>query len=160
MKYEVILDRSEEGVAVSVPGLPGCWSQGESEAEALDNIRWAIAEYLEVVNESSVDFVVSSDLDEEDILRFRFGVADKLEQEAQVVTGAAGPGTGQTALQFVGGELSCEGVRLQKPQGHLDVSEYMGLTFNRPAERAAKGVAPEELSHSSISAIRSSTVPR
>jgi predicted RNase H-like HicB family nuclease len=49
MKYRVILEQSEEGVAAYVPGLPGCWSQGESEAEALDNIRWAIAEYLEVV---------------------------------------------------------------------------------------------------------------
>jgi len=51
MKYKVVLERSEEGVAASVPGLPGCWSQGESEAEALDNIRSAITEYLEVVNE-------------------------------------------------------------------------------------------------------------
>ena len=50
MRYRVILERSEEGVAAYVPGLPGCWSQGESEAEALDNIRWAIAEYLEVAN--------------------------------------------------------------------------------------------------------------
>ncbi|HEX4963296.1 MAG TPA: type II toxin-antitoxin system HicB family antitoxin [Thermoanaerobaculia bacterium] len=55
MKYKVVLERSEEGVAASVPGLPGCWSQGESEAEALDNIRWAIAEYLEVVNELTRD---------------------------------------------------------------------------------------------------------
>ena len=48
MKYKVKLERSEEGVAAFVPGLPGCWSQGESEAEALDNIRSAITEYLEV----------------------------------------------------------------------------------------------------------------
>lgn len=88
------------------------------------------------------------------------GVADKLEQDAQVVTGAAGPSTGQAALQLVGGELSCEGVCLQKSEGHLDVSENTGLTFNRPAERAAKGVAPKELSHSPISATRSATVPR
>jgi predicted RNase H-like HicB family nuclease len=55
MKYKVVLERSEEGVAASVPGLPGCWSQGESEAEALENIRSAIAEYLEVVNELTRD---------------------------------------------------------------------------------------------------------
>jgi predicted RNase H-like HicB family nuclease len=55
MKYKVVLERSEEGVAASVPGLPGCWSQGESEAEALDNIRSAITEYLEVVNELTRD---------------------------------------------------------------------------------------------------------
>jgi predicted RNase H-like HicB family nuclease len=51
MKYKVALHRSEEGFAASVPGLPGCWSQGATEAEALDNIRAAIAEYLSVVDE-------------------------------------------------------------------------------------------------------------
>ena len=51
MKYKVALHRSEEGFAASVPGLPGCWSQGATEAEALDNIRTAIEEYLSVVDE-------------------------------------------------------------------------------------------------------------
>ena len=51
MKYKIALHRSEEGFAASVPGLPGCWSQGATEAEALDNIRAAIAEYLSVVDE-------------------------------------------------------------------------------------------------------------
>lgn len=51
MKYHVLLEPSEEGVAVSVPGLPGCWSQGATEAEALANITSAIQEYLEVVKE-------------------------------------------------------------------------------------------------------------
>jgi len=51
MRYKVILQESEEGFAVSVPGLPGCHSQGDTEQEALDNIRSAIAEYLEVVEE-------------------------------------------------------------------------------------------------------------
>ncbi|MFZ5556163.1 MAG: type II toxin-antitoxin system HicB family antitoxin [Pseudomonadota bacterium] len=46
MRYRVILHRSEEGFAVSVPGLPGCWSQGATEQEAIDNIRDAIREYL------------------------------------------------------------------------------------------------------------------
>jgi predicted RNase H-like HicB family nuclease len=53
MKYKVILQRSEEGVAASVPGLPGCWSQGGTEAEALANIRSAIEEYLAVVAEQT-----------------------------------------------------------------------------------------------------------
>jgi predicted RNase H-like HicB family nuclease len=53
MKYKVILQRSEEGVAASVPGLPGCHSQGETEAEALENVRSAIQEYLAVVEEQT-----------------------------------------------------------------------------------------------------------
>ncbi len=51
MKYKIVLHKSEEGFSVSVPGLPGCWSQGKSEREALDNIRDAIREYLEVVQD-------------------------------------------------------------------------------------------------------------
>ena len=51
MRYKVVLRKSEEGYRVSCPGLPGCWSQGASEAEALENIRSAIQEYLGVVEE-------------------------------------------------------------------------------------------------------------
>ncbi len=47
MKYKVVLQHSDEGVATSVPGLPGCWSQGKTEGEALENIQDAIREYLE-----------------------------------------------------------------------------------------------------------------
>lgn len=48
MKYKIALKRTEEGYSVSVPGLPGCWSQGATEPEALANIRDAISEYLAV----------------------------------------------------------------------------------------------------------------
>jgi predicted RNase H-like HicB family nuclease len=51
MKYRVVLQKSEEGYAVSVPGLPGCWSQGSTEQEALQNIQDAIREYLAAVQE-------------------------------------------------------------------------------------------------------------
>jgi predicted RNase H-like HicB family nuclease len=51
MKYKVALIPSEEGFSVSVPGLPGCWSQGATEGEALANIEEAIREYLEVAQE-------------------------------------------------------------------------------------------------------------
>lgn len=47
MKYKVVLRESEEGFSVCCPGLPGCWSQGETEEEALESIRVAIQEYLE-----------------------------------------------------------------------------------------------------------------
>ena len=48
MKYKVALKKSDEGFAVSCPGLPGCWSQGRTESEALANIRDAIQEDLAV----------------------------------------------------------------------------------------------------------------
>ena len=51
MKYRIALHKSDEGFSVSVPGLPGCWSQGATEQEALENIRDAIRDYLSVVNE-------------------------------------------------------------------------------------------------------------
>lgn len=51
MKYKIALRRSEEGFSVSVPGLPGCWSQGATEEEALENIKDAIREYLSAVED-------------------------------------------------------------------------------------------------------------
>ena len=48
-KYKIALRESEEGFSVSVPGLPGCWSQGATEQEALQNIQDAIKEYLATV---------------------------------------------------------------------------------------------------------------
>lgn len=51
VKYKVALYESEEGYSVSVPGLPGCWSQGETEEEAIENIRDAIREYLATTGE-------------------------------------------------------------------------------------------------------------
>ena len=55
MRYKIVLHKSEEGYSVSCPGLPGCWSQGSTESEALENIRDAIQEYLAVVDELSRD---------------------------------------------------------------------------------------------------------
>ena len=51
MRYKIALYHSEEGYSVSVPGLPGCWSQGKTEAEALANIEVAIREYFSVVED-------------------------------------------------------------------------------------------------------------
>jgi predicted RNase H-like HicB family nuclease len=51
MRYKVALLQSEEGFSVWVPGLPGCISQGDTEAEALENIANAVPEYFEVVME-------------------------------------------------------------------------------------------------------------
>jgi len=51
MKYKIALRESEEGFSVSVPGLPGCWSQGATEPDALQNIQDAIKEYLASVED-------------------------------------------------------------------------------------------------------------
>ena len=51
MKYKIALKKSDEGYSVSVPGLPGCWSQGATEEEAVENIQDAIREYLEARDE-------------------------------------------------------------------------------------------------------------
>ncbi len=55
MRYKVNLKKTEEGYSVWVPGLPGCWSQGKTEAEALENIKDAIEAYLETVEELTKD---------------------------------------------------------------------------------------------------------
>ncbi len=49
MKYKVVLKQTGEGYSVSCQFLPGCWSQGATEAEAVGNIRDAIAEYRAAV---------------------------------------------------------------------------------------------------------------
>lgn len=49
--YRVVLRQSEEGFSVSCPGLPGCWSQGATEEQALRNIQVAIQEYIAAAEE-------------------------------------------------------------------------------------------------------------
>jgi len=51
MNYKVVVHESEEGFSVSCPGLPGCWSQGATEAEALENIQDAIRDYLAAIDD-------------------------------------------------------------------------------------------------------------
>jgi predicted RNase H-like HicB family nuclease len=51
MKYKVNIKKTEEGYSVWCPGLPGCWSQGDTEEEALGNIKDAITSYLDAVEE-------------------------------------------------------------------------------------------------------------
>jgi predicted RNase H-like HicB family nuclease len=63
MRYKVVLHRTDEGISVSVPALPGCWSEGDTEEEALENIRDAIREYLAALE----DRVRSEDVREVDV---------------------------------------------------------------------------------------------
>ena len=55
MRYKVNLIEPGAGVSVWVPGLPGCWAHGRTEAEALDNIKAAISSYLEALDEANAD---------------------------------------------------------------------------------------------------------
>ena len=52
MKIKVVLETSEEGgFTVYVPSLPGCISEGETEEEALANVKEAIELYLEPIED-------------------------------------------------------------------------------------------------------------
>ena len=51
MTYKIVLSQSEEGYSVWIPGLPGCCSQGDTEAEAIANIKIAAREYLDAVED-------------------------------------------------------------------------------------------------------------
>jgi len=53
--YRVSIRQTEEGYSVSCPGLPGCWSEGKTETDALANIREAIVEYVSVAEELAQD---------------------------------------------------------------------------------------------------------
>ncbi|WP_013320546.1 type II toxin-antitoxin system HicB family antitoxin [Gloeothece verrucosa] len=55
MRYQVKLKKTEEGYAVWCPTWPGCWSQGDTEEEALENIKDAIQAYLETLEELNQD---------------------------------------------------------------------------------------------------------
>lgn len=48
MKYRIVIEQDEDGIYVAeCPSLPGCVSEGKTRREALDNIKDAIAGYLE-----------------------------------------------------------------------------------------------------------------
>ena len=55
MRYKVSLKKTGEGYSDWVPGLPGCWSEGRTEEETLENIKDAIQVYLETAEELSKD---------------------------------------------------------------------------------------------------------
>ncbi|MBI3308867.1 MAG: type II toxin-antitoxin system HicB family antitoxin [Candidatus Melainabacteria bacterium] len=58
MKLKIVLEKSDEGgFTVTVPSLPGCISEGNTEEEALSNIQEAIELYLDPVDD---DFILGS----------------------------------------------------------------------------------------------------
>ena len=62
MPYRIRLVQSEEGWALSCPLLPGCHSQGATREEAVENIKSAIQEWLQVEAEESGVSKVEEDL--------------------------------------------------------------------------------------------------
>lgn len=63
LEYSVIIHEAEEGGHwVEVPALPGCYSQGESIEETLENVKEAIALYLEAIMDDKRDIPRNSDV--------------------------------------------------------------------------------------------------
>jgi predicted RNase H-like HicB family nuclease len=61
MRFLVTVERDEDGVyVVECPSIPGCVSQGQTEAEALDNIKDAIRQCLEVRSERGMPLTVAT----------------------------------------------------------------------------------------------------
>ncbi len=63
MNFKVVVEEDLEdgGYVVHCPALKGCWSQGDTIEEALENIKEAIAGYLKTLNESAMYDVKSQD---------------------------------------------------------------------------------------------------
>lgn len=61
--YSVIVHEAEEGgYWVEAPALPGCYSQGETLDDALDNVKEAIALYLEALMDDDMRIPMDSDV--------------------------------------------------------------------------------------------------
>jgi len=63
MKFNVVLEEDLEdgGYIVHCPALKGCWSQGNSVEDALENIKEAIVGYLIALNERTLHSIKASD---------------------------------------------------------------------------------------------------
>ena len=63
MGYSVIVhEAGEGGYWVEAPALPGCYSQGETLDDALDNVKEAIALYLEALMDDDRRIPMDSDV--------------------------------------------------------------------------------------------------
>ncbi len=92
MKLKVLLrPESEGGYSASVPALPGCYSQGETREEALENIREAAELWLEVVTDTADDRRLHSEHelvdDREDRIHGRGVEHAEVVQEVMLVLG-------------------------------------------------------------------------
>lgn len=61
MKFIVTIDRDEDGVwVIECPSIPGCVSQGNTKAAALDNVKDAIGACLAVRAELGMPLTVET----------------------------------------------------------------------------------------------------
>ena len=59
MKFIVTMERDEDGmIVIECPSIPGCVSQGKTEDEAMENIKDAIKQCLEVRSERGMPLTV------------------------------------------------------------------------------------------------------
>ena len=79
MKYRVKLEKTHEGFAVWCPGLPGCWSQGATEKEALEKIFTTNVIVDELSFESDVVFQR-----QEFLYLFAIAKGDRINHEAVI----------------------------------------------------------------------------
>lgn len=54
MKYLTIIRKTKYGYDIHAPALPGCHSQGDTEREAMDNIKDAIRTYLSMFSHKKI----------------------------------------------------------------------------------------------------------
>ena len=87
MRYTVVLEQEPDGgYVVSVPALPGCVSQGDTRAEALANIRDAIALYIEDCREAGDS---DPDRSRQRVRRGRGSIAGQVRYPGQEARGQA-----------------------------------------------------------------------
>ena len=67
-RYRVVIEQDEDGVyCASVPSLPGCFSHGDTYAQALANIKEAAVLHLEVMRDHGDEIPPSRSVSVDDI---------------------------------------------------------------------------------------------
>ncbi len=62
MKYTVVIRKgNESGYVATVPALPGCVSQGQTQRETIRNVKEAIEAYIESLLEDGLPVPVQTD---------------------------------------------------------------------------------------------------
>jgi predicted RNase H-like HicB family nuclease len=63
MEFTVVIQKAEEGgFWAEVPALPGCYSQGETVEETMENIREAIEGHVEALRQEGQGVPLEEDL--------------------------------------------------------------------------------------------------